>query len=197
MAYPTLSEVKTYLGVVGTDDDAYLTIQLAAVIDAVEQYCQREFDEVVGDTKTFVDVSYQTVFLLPRFPISALTSVVIDGTTQTITSAMVDLSMGRVIMPSAVSGDSVVITYTGGFDPIPGMIVQVIYDAVGEQYDAKDNSNATGSIKSERVDGVATIGYYAPTDGVSDSGVVASPLIVRFAGSLDPYMSERAIGATG
>lgn len=195
MAYPTLSDVKTYLGVVGTDDDAYLTIQLAAVIDAVEQYCQREFEEVVGDTETFVDVYSQTVFLLPRFPVSALTSVVVDGTAKEITDAMVDLPMGKVIMPSAVTGDEVVITYTGGFDPIPGMVNQVIYDSVSAQYDAKDNSSSTGALKSERIDGVATMSYYAMGADMESGGSPASPLIVSFASSLDPYMSERAIGA--
>jgi len=58
MGYPVLTDVKDYLGIdpLVTKDDAYLTAVLAAVIEAIEQYCQRTFEKAVY-TDTLFDLT--------------------------------------------------------------------------------------------------------------------------------------------
>jgi hypothetical protein len=51
VAYVTLAELKTYLGIVDTSDDALLTAMLSAAHDAVDAHCGRWFE---GRTATRV-----------------------------------------------------------------------------------------------------------------------------------------------
>ena len=42
MAYPTLAEVKTYIGVAGATEDATITQIRAGIIKDIERFCMTE-----------------------------------------------------------------------------------------------------------------------------------------------------------
>lgn len=194
MAYPTIHEIKAYIGITSSTYDNFLAIQLAAVIDAVEQYCQRKF-ELAADSDEWPRAYGQYDFMVSRYPLATVTGMTVDDETYDYTTGRIQESIGILSFDSSITGD-VVIEYTGGFSTIPGVVNQVIYDAVKAQYDNVGTNGVTGPVKSERIDGVATISYFAPDAGASPSAASASPLIMNYVGSLDPYMSERAIGGT-
>lgn len=58
MAYPTLANVKTYLGGSGTGQDSVLQWLLDGAVDWVERYCGRKFVETAADT----------VYVVPDYP---------------------------------------------------------------------------------------------------------------------------------
>lgn len=53
MAYATLAQLKEYLGVGSTDDDALLGRLLDAATAAIDQYCNRTFTATSGERKYY------------------------------------------------------------------------------------------------------------------------------------------------
>ena len=52
MSLVSLADMKTFLGVVGVDDDAFLTEQLNLLSETIESYCGRIFSRL-SYTQTF------------------------------------------------------------------------------------------------------------------------------------------------
>lgn len=68
----TLAELKTYLGIEGTDQDATLTLVVNAVNEYIEQITLRNY----GDDKTRTEVhDYRDSLFLQRMGIKSITSV--------------------------------------------------------------------------------------------------------------------------
>jgi len=77
MAYATLAQVKEYLGITGTSEDALLTRLLDAATEMIARHCERSF-EAVNATKVVRREQYALgVFFLPDDLLS-LTQVVTD-----------------------------------------------------------------------------------------------------------------------
>jgi hypothetical protein len=77
MAIETLSNVKTALGVSGTDDDAILTPLLTSAESFVEDFCGRSFQG--GTFVEFYPGGMDRIFLR-QFPILAVASLRVDAT---------------------------------------------------------------------------------------------------------------------
>ena len=194
--YPTLEQIKTFLGITGTEDDDYLTIIRSAVIDDIENYCARQFEQV-ADVNKAINVEHQGKFYVARFPLVSVEDFLVNGETKDPSTYKLDLPTGLIDFNAPIITGDIEIQFTGGFDPIPGAIDYVIYQACKDAYGQKDTSAAAGAIKSERVDGAATIAYFdaATDEGGGGGSAYAPPLIASYATSLDPYMSEHAVGA--
>lgn len=194
MAYPTLQEIKDFIGIVGVDDDAYLTVVREAVIDAIEQYCQRKFEKA-ADSDTFLELNFENHVYVSRFPLDTVSLVEVNDSALTTDDYQLHQKTGLVLLDSKVTG-KVKVDYNGGFDPIPGTISHLIYAAVKDAYSSKDADSSVGSVKSERVDGAVTLAYFSPDASGEEMGSVraSNPLIARYAHALDPYMSEKAVG---
>jgi len=68
----TLAELKTYLGITGTDEDANLTLVVEAVNEQVEQTTLRNY----GDDKTRTEIQdYRDSIFLQRMGVKSITSV--------------------------------------------------------------------------------------------------------------------------
>jgi len=197
MGYPTLTDIKSYLGITTPADDAYLTLVLAAVIQAVEEYCQRAFPEAEV-FQTLVHVDDTDTFLLKHYPVSAVSLVVANGTTFGESDYTLDGDLGLLYLTISRSGDFE-FTYTGGYDPIPPMVDYVIKEAVKTVYSNRDTDSELGPIKSERVDGATTLAYFAPEDYVSSGGgsSLTPKILSPYANLLDTFRSERAFGVFG
>jgi len=191
MAYPTLTEVKAYLGVVTGDDDDYLQATLDAVIGSVEQYCQRKFPlEVVVDEHEY-NMEGDYSYFVTRYPLVDVTAMSLGDTVfDVVEDLRLNLVTGEVLVTVPLAGD-LTISYSGGFDPVPPAVVFVINESVKSAYEGKDASAADGPMKSERVDGVATMQYYSPEDYMGGEGN-APRLIAKYSNMLDTYRSERA-----
>jgi len=200
--YPTLISIKEHLGLDPgfTDDDAYLTATLAAVIDAVEQYCQRIFP-LAEETQKDYRIVCLTALHLNRWPVASITSVTKTlGGMETLlspTEYQFDEVTGSLLFNVCQTGDMVSV-YNGGFDPIPPAVEYVINESVKALYTNKDADSTQGPIKSERVDGAATLAYFSPAgyDAGSEGGGSPAPKIIsNLANLLDTYRSENVWGA--
>lgn len=77
MSLDTLANVKTYLAVTGTDDDALLTQLQAAADSFVETFCGRSF---LGGTYTEFHPGSPKLIFLANYPVLAVTDLRVDVT---------------------------------------------------------------------------------------------------------------------
>jgi hypothetical protein len=176
-ALTSLSAVKEYLGVAGTDDDALLTDLVARVSDGIVTYCGREF--AAADYEEYHDGEGTDSVLLNQRPVTDVLALSDDGVEVAADDFVVYPELGIVRLKSGVFGRgarSVYVGYHAGYDAIPGDVEQAAVQWTAELY---QSCGAAGEreIKSERV------GDYAVTyDRAEDSSV---PAEVRAA--LEPY----------
>ena len=202
MGYPTIVEIKDYLGITGTEDDAWIQATLDTVIDAVEQYCQRVFPLEADIVQTDFNANGASTIYLQQWPLVAIASIEvtpIGGTVGTVLDAAryrMDSKKGAVYLQSPQSGD-IKATYEGGFDPIPPGVTYTINESMKSLYINKDTDPSALPVKSERVDGAVTIAYdtsLVTSEGGSSGGDV--PVVIApFTTLLDTYRSERVWGA--
>jgi hypothetical protein len=195
MAYPTLEEIKEYLGITHPDDDAYLQATLDAVIDAVEQYCQRRFPLESGiEQRDFNQEGVNQIYL-QQWPIVAVSSIKVEGNALDANRYRINKRMGIVYFDTPQSGDIVTI-YDGGFDPIPPSIAYVINESMKTVYANKDSDASSAPIKSERIDGALTVAYDTSGSSTDTGGSSDTPIILRpFTSLLETYRSERVWGS--
>ena len=145
----SLDEVKAYLRIDGTDDDALLTRLIEAARERAEEYTRRAFITQEWDA-VYDDVTADYIEL-PRPPLISVTGVyyTTDAGEQTLaTSAYYVDSIsepGRVILlasgwPSRRSKAGLRVRYSAGYgaaaSSVPGPIRQAIITAVGDWFEA-------------------------------------------------------------
>ena len=194
MAYPTLQNIKDYLGIVDATDDVWLQLTLDAVTDAIEAYCERKF-ELDADVAEYPEAENQQDFYVYRYPLVSIQSMTVDDSAMDSVNMRIVGNLGKIILAYPRTGD-VVLNYTGGYSVIPPSIVYVINESMKRAYEGKDVSSTTGGIKSERIDGVVTTAYFdSDSTGDSSGGAENAPdLIAPYAMMLDSYMSDTAVG---
>lgn len=203
MGYPTLLEVKEYLGIdpAHTDDDAYLSMALAAVIESVEEYCQRKFPKVTYSDVIF-DMHGAVRLFTKQWPIESITNMtLVNGGISIaldVSKQRVFKGMGELLSPVPLSGD-LTIEYVAGYEPIPQMILFTIMESVKTVFAGKDTDATSAPIKSERIDGALTVSYDTSGSSSGDSGGGGGGDVPRvldpFTSMLDTYRSERVWGA--
>lgn len=107
----TLDDVKSFLKITNTDEDAYLTQLLEGVDKYVKQYCGKEFE--TGTHEALVWVEDETGFL-PDTPVTDVTSVVNESGTELTTYTYTPYGAIKV---DGVNHELLVVTYTGGSTP--------------------------------------------------------------------------------
>ena len=194
MAYPTLQDIKDYIGIVDATDDAWLQLTLDAVTDAIEAYCERQF-ELEADVAEYPEAENQQDFYVYRYPLISIESMTVDDSAMDAVNMRIVGNIGKVLLAYPRTGD-VIINYTGGYSVIPPSIVYVINESVKRAYEGKSISSTTGGIKSERIDGVVTTSYFdtGSTDSAVGGAENAPDLIAPYALMLDSYMSDTAVG---
>lgn len=85
MAYLTVSDLKTYLDIQGTSDDALLQSLIDSAVALVERYTGRRF-EAVSDTRAFDERHYRGRVLFLGEEVVSVSSVV-NGNGQTVSSS--------------------------------------------------------------------------------------------------------------
>lgn len=146
----TLNAMKDFLGIplATLTYDAFLTLQIQVVSEAIEGYCNRKFAEATY-TQTFRRNDFQIVPLeiaLYHFPLSSITSIVEkeedadDGSPVTdyrfhLPTAKLHKNWGRFF----ANGKILEIEYIAGFATLPYLIQNVVFSLVQERYNKKIN----------------------------------------------------------
>lgn len=199
MALIDLDTVKTYLGITGTDDDAYLQQQIDAASAMVESYCGREFDRVT-DQEQVIEEPTQHV-MLTRFPLHSITTITdVDGNEFNSDAFYFDARSGW--LRWAYDGlkwqatDKITVTYDGGYDDIPKDLETVLLDMVATRYYQR-GQDMSRPVRSETTDGIGSFTYAVDSSffgGGAGSGGFGNWPIHQYAGVLDLYRIETVLG---
>lgn len=161
----TLANVKQWLKVTTTNDDALLSSLITSASQYIETYCDREF---VPQTFTEIRDGKGTKSMqFAHYPVTAVSLVLLGsleiapapqmgdigwpGTGYTFTDTLITLR-GYFFWADVAN---VELVYTAGYNPMPADIVQAANELVGLRYRQRDHIGLTGSTS---VDG-QHIGY--------------------------------------
>lgn len=123
---------------------------IAAVTEAIKNYCQQQIEQVVDDEIT-LDFDSGNMLFLPELPVTDVDSVVEDGETLTETDDYILGQYGilhRVGQDWACGIQIITVTYTHGLETIPDDIVDVATRSAARVYQAglraKEHDGITG-----------------------------------------------------
>lgn len=156
-----LDEAKDWLKLTGADDDDFLQRAINDWSDAIETCCNRVFksaeytDEVHDGGKLSI--------LLRNFPVTEVTSITIDGAALGTDDYTTDLASG-IIRPAygkRFSGGkgSVLVTYTGGYETIPGDIKRAVKQLVALEYYLSGHGRKALAKRGESAPGGGSVTY--------------------------------------
>lgn len=165
MGLIALADLKTCLGITGTDDDAFLTTQINLFSSTIENYCRRKF-ELATYTQTFYYSDYEQdddkrKLWLFHFPVPTITEIREITTYNGVdTSEVLDASsyrlskkLGRIEKISEGYPESwfngsryfltcglnsrIEVDYSAGYTEVPLEIQDVMCSLIGERYNKK------------------------------------------------------------
>lgn len=167
-SYASLSDVKAWLGITGTTDDALLTSLIANASSFVDSYVGRPGGLTVSSYTDVRNGNGKMAMTLINGPTVAVQAVVVSG---------------RPFLPLAAPGvgvspvgpaftydenavylwgadftrglKNVSVTYTAGYDPVPLDVVQGVIDLVSLKYMQRTRIGKT----SEALTGIGTVSY--------------------------------------
>jgi hypothetical protein len=204
-----LADVKAYLGLTTTAEDAQITAMLGPALRMAEAYCSRALvrraivETLFGDG---VDT-----FLVREAPILSVASIKVGGQTQTLTDFYIDKNHGAIKWKSsgpawpdnwsdwgnafgqsfnAFSGE-VVVTYDAGYSTLPELVTQAIAEIVKVSRNLRKRDPSVGRQEVPDVGSVEYIGFRGLT---SESASLAAgnssgfhPAFATAVGYLNPY----------
>ena len=196
MAYPTLSDVKTYLGVTTTTDDARLTLFVNWTEALIHAYLGRDLNSA-----EYTQLFYKPVteaLQLDNFPVASLTSITTDDILQTLTDFDLVIDIGTVY-GDFITGNTVSIVYTGGYTTLPLPVVDTLYAIIEDRYleykgesDAEVKDVTLFDFAKVSYDTSASSGNSLTYTGVGSSGNVPQHL-QDYLGVLDMYKSNNVL----
>ena len=197
MAYPTLTDVKSFLDVTTSDDDARLTLLISWTEELIHRYLGRNLNSA-----TYTQLAYKPqaeIFQLDNYPVDSITSITIDGEVQDLDDYDLVIDVGSVY-GDFVESERVSIVYVGGYSTIPPLVVDVFYAVVEDRYnDYKGVSDA--EVKDVTLFDFAKVSYDTSTgsgarsinySGVTSTGNVPAQL-QSYLGVIDMYKSNTVL----
>jgi hypothetical protein len=199
----TLANMKSYLGVSGSDDDTFLTEQIGIVSEAIEAYCRRKFKEAAY-VQTFYASDYGRAHTLDlaMYPVKTITSIEEDGIAYLSDSYRVQKEVGRLTRVDGFHyGTLTVVEYTAGYADadIPKLLQGVVYTIVSERYTKKKsgvNLNFGSDVQRVSIPGTISIDFdysLSNNDRTTPFGVILGAHL----NVLDYYRSDRAVLGAG
>lgn len=198
----TLSNVKTRLGISGSDYDTFLNQQIALLSDVIEAYCRRKFITATYKQNFYKNENPSTARMeLYHYPVKTLTLIKEDTFT-------LDPSLYRVHKATATitrtagsffyCADTEVV-YSAGYDTCPTPVLAVLDALVSERYNKKISGvdlNFGSDVQRISIPGAISIDFdytLANNDRKSSYGTI----IGNYANVLDAWSSERATIGSG
>ena len=135
----TLANVKQWLGVTSSTDDAFLGRLISFASAFVQNYINRNI--LIASYSEIYDGKGGYALMLPNYPITAVSSLTIDGVS--IPAASSPLVSGYTFNSARItlngyrfnSGyDNVAINYTAGFATVPLDLEQAVIEIIGFKY---------------------------------------------------------------
>jgi hypothetical protein len=199
MGLVTLAEMKTYLGITGNDDDAFLTEQIELISDTIEAYCRRKFAQA-----SYVQTWYTDDFnyrnpreILPfHFPIISVTTLKVDGVTADSEEYRIHKPTGIIKLLSDFdhSWDELELTFSAGFATIPTIVKSVVYQLVEERYNKKKSGvslNFGSDVQRVSIPGTISIDFDYSLQ-TNERSSAFGQILGNTLNVLDNYRSERA-----
>ena len=201
----SLSNVKSRLGITGTDYDTFLTQQITLLSDVIESYCRRKFNSTSW-TQTFYKEERRDVknLELYHFPLISLQSITIDGialTTEELNDIVIHKPTARIRRGdgSWIYGQKVVVVYTAGYATVPSAVLSVLDSLVQERYNKKVagvDLNFGSDVQRISIPGTISIDFdYSLSNNERKSSY--GSIIGSYANILDDWRSERAVIGSG
>ena len=163
-----LEILKLLLGITDDTQDDVLSQLLIQSQSYIEDYLDRQLS--VAEYEDYADPNGSTSISLRNFPVKEILAIEnLDG--MPVTAFKVIKQNGVVRTNQNLFGDYL-ITYTAGYDPLPGWAQKSIVDtaaAIWFEIQSGGSAVATGAIKSEEIFGVAKVQYETGTASSSGS----------------------------
>jgi len=197
VAYPTVADVKTFLGITSTDDDARLTLLVSWTEELIHKYLGRNLN-----TNTYTQLAYKPqteIFQLDNYPVDSITSITIDDVLQTLTEYDLTLDIGT-LYGDFIESETVSVVYVGGYATIPPLVVDVFYAVVEDRYN-EYKGTSSAEVKDVTLFDFAKVSYDTTTgtgarsinySGVSATGNVPAQL-QSYLGVIDMYKSNTVL----
>ena len=202
----SLADVKTYLGISTSTDDAWLQQQIDLVTNAIEGYCERVFSQ-----GSYVQTFYRDQFdrdatlkemMLYHYPLIGITSIVEKCNSSDPGIPVIDY---RFHLPTAKltktcgsffwNGNILEVTFTAGYATIPPVIMGTLCGIVQERYNKKLNGidvNFGSDVQRISIPGTISIDYdYSLTS--NERKTPFGNIVGNYANILDSFRSDRAI----
>ncbi|WP_116048601.1 hypothetical protein [Amycolatopsis palatopharyngis] len=142
MAYATAAELASWMGLPSVDEtraDLKLDAATGLVEDDIGQ-------SLVSSTDTVeLTPTYTRTLVLPRWPVTAITSVVVSGETLVEGTDYTWETAGLLIRVSGCWDEKVTVVYTAGWDPIPASVKGLVLEV------ASGSWGNVGAKKSEKI----------------------------------------------
>jgi len=148
-AFCTESDLEAFLQVSIPDGNASALAAITQASAAIQNYCRQRIEQVAADVLTLTVEPYRSALLLPEQPVTAVASVVEDGTTLVVGDDYRWTASGllvRVTGPWRSGWQEVVVTYTHGYAVIPDDLKGVCVRAAARAYQAGLRAAAGGGI---------------------------------------------------
>ncbi len=167
-----LPTVKMELGIGDTSQDEQLAVLIRQASSAVSGYCDTVFAEETVTETFWPDTSwtYPTSFVLSRSPVTAVSSVVVDGSVLDASEYRVGAN-GALYRVSGVNSmrwgitNTAVITYTAGYDLLDGMphaIERAVLMLIKEY---RSGIGRDPRVKRDELPGIRTVDYWIGSTG--------------------------------
>ena len=207
MSIVTLQEVKDYIGISDNTYDTFLTDYIDLVQTAMENYCNRKFDETTY-TQTYYeeDIEFKRKPELYTFhyPLVSISSITEDTTVLTTDEYRAKLNNGKITrvcdhrkLNWFRGCPLVTMVYTAGYTDLnaPRDLKQVIYSLVEEAYNKKSSGvpiNFGQDVQRVSVAGVMSIDFDYTLNSNERSSAFGM-ILGSWGNVLDYYRSERAL----
>jgi hypothetical protein len=201
----SLADMKTFLGISGNTYDAFLTLQITLVSDAIEGYCGRKFasDEY---TQTFYqqdfDWKYPKTMTLFHYPVTEIDTIVEmeeeGGDETAIEDYTTHEDTGTLTKRAGLffqNGKILEVVYTAGYATIPAVIQNVVYSLVQEKYNKKINGidlNFGADVQRISIPGTISIDFDYSLNNNERKSHYGS-ILGSYINNLDAYRSERSV----
>jgi hypothetical protein len=200
----TLDEAKEYLGIPLSDEsqDAFLTMEIKVLSEAIEGYCGRKFLED-DYTQTFYweDFRDSPVKDLPlyHYPVTDIDSVEENGVEMD--SDLYRLRKASGILVASYGNTffreqgEIVVSYSAGYEEAPAPVLSVIYGLLTERYNKKVNGvglSFGSDVQQISIPGVINVAFDYSLQANERKSAFGT-ILGNYINVLDSYCSERVV----
>lgn len=135
MALTTVANVKQYLGISGSSEDALLSRLVDWATDLIHSYCGRIFPEAGYDE--YYDGDGTDGLLANQYPISTVTTLEVNGLQKDASAYTLYEQLGLLRLKSGVfprGKKNIRLQYTAGYATIPNDLEQAAIELVAMKY---------------------------------------------------------------